>query len=67
MLRKILPHICVVISFMMLTLYVIDRVNSAMNFIDNDIFKTLLLIYCLAVIPTAILMIADNRRGGKCD
>jgi len=62
MLRKILPHICIIISLMMLTLYVIDRINSAMNFIDNDYFKFLLLIYCLAVIPTSIYLIADNRR-----
>ena len=60
--KKALPHICIVISFMMLTLYVIDRVNGAMNFIDNDIFKSLLLVYCIAVILTSVFLIADNRR-----
>ena len=60
--KKVLPHICIIISFMMLTLYVIDRVNGAMNFIDNDIFKSLLLVYCITVILTSVFLIADNRR-----
>ena len=60
--KKVLPHICIIISFMMLTLYVIDRVNGAMNFIDNDIFKSLLLVYCITVIITSVFLIADNRR-----
>jgi hypothetical protein len=63
MLKKILPHICIIISVMMLTFYVIDQVNGAMNFINNNIFKSLLLVYCLAVIATAVFLIADNRRG----
>jgi len=62
MLRKLLPHLCIILSLMMLTFIVIDRVNRAMNFIDNDIFKGLLLIYSIAVIMTSIFLIADNRR-----
>lgn len=65
MLRRVLPHICIIISFMMLTFYVIDKVNHAMNFIDNDLFKNLLLVFCIAVIATSVLLIADNRRGGR--
>ncbi|MGI6326567.1 MAG: hypothetical protein ACOX1U_06330 [Saccharofermentanales bacterium] len=65
MLKKVLPHICIIISVMMLTFYVIDRVNSAMSFLNNDIFKNLLLVYCLAVIATSIFLIADNRRSRK--
>lgn len=63
MLKKVLPHLCIVISVMMLVFYSIDRVNSAMNFIDNDIFKTLLVIYSILVIASSVYLIADNRRG----
>ncbi len=63
MFKKILPHICIIISVMMLVFYVIDRFNSAMNFIDNDIFKTLLLIYIVVAIASSVYLIADNRRG----
>jgi hypothetical protein len=47
---------------MMLTFYVIDRVNSAMAFINNSLFKGLLAIYCVVVIATSVIMIAGNRR-----
>ena len=65
MLKRVLPHICIIISVMMLVFYVIDRVNSAMSFIDNDIFKTLLLFYCIVVIASSVYLIADNRRRKK--
>jgi hypothetical protein len=62
MLKRVIPHICLIISVMMLVLFTIDRVNESMNFIGNDIFDTLLLLFCLSAIPTAIFLIADNRR-----
>lgn len=65
MLKRILPHICIIISVMMLVFYVIDRVNSAMSFINNDIFKTLLLFYCIVVIASSVYLIASNRRRKK--
>jgi len=62
MFKRVIPHLCLVISVMMLVLFVIDRVNEAMNFIGNDVFDILLLLYCLTAIPTAVYLIADNRR-----
>lgn len=62
MFKRVVPHLCLVISVMMLVLFVIDRVNEAMNFIGNDVFDILLLLYCLTAIPTAVYLIADNRR-----
>lgn len=62
MFKRVLPHLSLVISVMMLVLFVIDRVNEAMNFIGNDVFDMLLLLYCLTTIPTAIFLIADNRK-----
>jgi len=62
MLKRVLPHLCLVISVMMLVLFSIDRVNEAMSFIGNDVFDILLLIYSLTAIPTSIYLIADNRR-----
>lgn len=62
MFKRVIPHLSLVISVMMLVLFVIDRVNEAMNFIGNDVFDILLLVYCLTAIPTAVFLIADNRR-----
>jgi hypothetical protein len=46
MIRKALPHLCLVGSVMMLTLYVIDRFNRAMHFIGgHEVFNTFLVQY----------------------
>ena len=65
MLRIVLPHLCIILSLMMLTFFVIDQVNQAMSFIDNPIFKGLLVAYSVIVIVTSIYLIADNRRRGR--
>jgi len=64
-LKRILPHICIIISVMMIVFYVIDQINSAMNFINNDIYKTLLLVYSIIVIVSSIFMIVENRRHSR--
>ncbi len=62
MVKKLLPHFCIILSVMFMVFYFIDQVNSAMNFINNDITKTLLLIQCISVIMLSIIVIAQNRR-----
>ena len=62
MLRKVLPHAAILLSNMYIVFYLIDRVNSAMCFIDNRITKAMLVL--LAVISTvnASFLILDERR-----
>ncbi len=65
MLKKIVPHLCIILSVMILVLSIIDRINHAMNFICNDLFKILLLIFCVAAIVTSVFLIAENRRRNR--
>ena len=62
MLRKILPHVAIVLSNMYIVFYLIDRVNSAMCFIDNSITKALLVILAVISIVNAAFLIRDERR-----
>lgn len=62
MLRKILPHCAIIISAMYLVFFCIDRVNTAMAFINNDMTKVLLLILCVISVINAVLLIADDRK-----
>ncbi len=66
-LLKTLPaHLAVILSLMYLVLFVIDRINSAMEFINNDITKTLLAILALLSIANGLsLMLASRRRLKK--
>lgn len=66
MIRKALPHLCLVGSVMMLTLYVIDWFNRAMHFIGgHEVFNTFLLIFSLIVLVQSILAIIDQRRQSR--
>ena len=57
-----LPHVCLILSLMMITFVITDRYNRAMAFINNDITKALLLILALLVIVQSILLIRTNRK-----
>ena len=65
MLRKILPHGAIIISLMYFVFFFIDRVNTAMAFINNGMTKTLLFILCVISIINAVLMIADDRKRAR--
>lgn len=62
MLKKILPHLSIIVSTMMLVLYIIDSVNDAMGFLRGNEFKTLLLILIIVSIVTASLLIHSNAK-----
>ena len=61
MLRKLLPHAAIILSAMYFVFYGIDRVNSAMAFIDNPMTKMLLVILGVISVINAIFLIRDNR------
>ena len=45
--KRLAPHAAILICNMYVVFYAIDRVNTAMNFIDNPLTKGLLLILCV--------------------
>ncbi len=61
MLRKLLPHAAIILSGMYLVFFLIDRVNSAMAFINNGITKRLLLALCAISVVEAVWLIRDER------
>ena len=64
MIRKILPHICIVLAIVMLVFLIIDQVNSAMAFIDNQGTKIIMIVFCALVLALAGFSIAQNSRPG---
>ncbi|GEM_PF-1743702 len=59
--KRLLPHICVDMSLIFLTLWVIDRVNPMMHMLSRDVFKIPLMIFLVLVIIQAIIDIARQR------
>lgn len=62
MLRKILPHAAILLSNMYIVFFFIDRVNTAMQFINNSITKFLLLLLCIITTINSSFLILDERR-----
>lgn len=59
--RRMLPHLVILICNMYIVFFLIDRVNTAMNFIDNNLTKGLLLILCAAGISNALYLMRMER------
>ena len=60
--KKILPHICIDVAVIFMVLWVIDRVNGAMQFLSRDVFKIPFLIFLVLVIAESVMLIVYQRR-----
>lgn len=58
----ILPHINLSLAVVLFTFFVIDRFNRAMAFINNDITKWMLAVFCILVLIQSVLYIIFRRR-----
>ena len=60
--KKLLAHADVVLAGMILVLLCIDRVNSAMQFINNNITTGLLFVLCARGLVSGIVLMAQGAR-----
>ncbi|MEG1547301.1 MAG: hypothetical protein RR232_03600 [Clostridia bacterium] len=63
---RVLCHLNIILGGMFLTFFIIDRFNTAMNFLGNEISKWLLCIFSVCAIllgaVTAHAIYSHNRR-----
>lgn len=64
-LENLLPHAVIVLAALLFTCFVVDRFNRAMGFINNNITKWILAVFCLMAIALAVLYIVRQRKGKK--
>ena len=62
---SILPHINISLAVVLLILFVTDRYNRAMAFINNDITKGMLAVFCITVLIEAIVPSAMRRKAAR--
>ena len=62
MFQRILPHICIDMAIIFLVLWVIDRVNNAMNMLGRDVFKIPFAVFLVLVCVESVLLIVRQRR-----
>ena len=61
----ILAHAAVVLSLMYLVFFVIDRINTAMEFINHDMTKALIAVLAVVSIVNAEMLLCTRFRRGK--
>ena len=62
MFQRLLPHICIDLSVIFMVLWVIDRINGAMNMLGRDVFKIPFGIFLVLVFIESVLLIVRQRR-----
>lgn len=60
-----LPHINITLATVLLVIFVTDRFNSSMKFINNDITKWMLCVFCVTSILQAIVYAYTRRKAIK--
>lgn len=62
LIKKLLPHVAIVISGMLIVFFVIDRINKPMGFMTNEFHKRLTFVLAILAIYYAVQSIALQRR-----
>lgn len=65
MLKRVLPHISIACSLILLILYIINLFNDAMGFLRGSEFEFLLLISIIASFFTAVYLVRENWLSDK--
>ena len=60
--RRLLPHLTLILSLALLTFYVIDLCNESMAFLNNVITKTLVGITALLTVIVSVFSILDQNK-----
>lgn len=62
LIKKIVPHLCISLSLMILTLYILDIFNPGMDLVGNDIFKAIMAVFCILTLITSFFLVMQNRK-----
>ena len=65
MLRKVLPHICLVFSVVFLVLMILNAYNPYIGFLSGTVFLCFLIVFCLSAFATALVLIVSDRRNDR--
>lgn len=65
LLKKLLPHVTIVLSLMTLTFFVINQFNTMMGFMTSRISQWVFALLALAALLTAARLIASDLREAR--
>ena len=65
--KKLLPHVAIVLSGMLIVFFVIDRFNKPMGFMTNEFHKKITFVLALLALYFAIQSISLQRRAERAE
>ncbi len=60
-LKKILPHLNIIMVVVLVVLLIVDICNPFMEFVNNDITKGFIWFMCALAITNAVVMLIETR------
>ena len=63
--KKIIPHVTLILGLMTLTFFVISRFNDAMAFMTSSLSQWVFALLAVAAIITSIYLIGENLRAAR--
>jgi ABC-type nickel/cobalt efflux system permease component RcnA len=60
--KRVLPHLTIVLAFMVIIFFVIDRINRSMAFMTSEMSKWLFMVFAVLVLPVSVMAIASQWR-----
>lgn len=57
-----LPHLTIGFAFVLFVCFVVDRFNRAMAFINHDLTKWMLAVFCVLVVIESVLFAIHRRK-----
>lgn len=61
-LKNILPHVCLMLSAVYLTFFILDKYNPGREFLNRPQIKALILVFAILSAIVSILLVRHNRR-----
>jgi hypothetical protein len=61
MLRKLIPHICIILTLVSLTMFILTQYNPGIN--DSDFYSVIMYASCISALITSGVLLALNRRS----
>jgi hypothetical protein len=63
LIKKLIPHVCIILALVALTFLVLEQFNPLLG---RPFFQVILLLFCIAAITTsAFLIVANSKKKSK--
>ena len=57
--KKIIPHLCIILTAMMITLLILNYLNPLMGFLSRGMSKAVIVLWIVSLVATALCIITS--------